>query len=183
MCWLVSLNKTVVVLGMVLAGAGIAASQDVVLPRLPQRLRAWMPSPVELLVLAVLGIFWCLLGSAEASTMTMITTPVKNIVGAVKEIGYYIAPLLLVGVIVHYRHGATGMTTFVEVVVTIAIIGIVVYADDIITFIRPAAAAAHPLVPSLEAPLILWQAFGTQALGLASLTVVIRHLRRARQVP
>jgi hypothetical protein len=119
--------------------------------------------------------------SADASTLTMVTTPVKNIVATVQEIAWYIAPLLLLGVLFHVHHsGGLSVATLVEVVGVVLVIAVAVYAQDILTFIKPETAAASAL--GAETPLVLWQAFGTQGLTLAALTAGIRYVRRARRL-
>jgi hypothetical protein len=125
----------------------------------------------------------CLLLSvpfAHASTLTMVTTPVKNIVGAVQEVAWYLAPVLLLGTLYHAHHGGIGIATLIEIIMMVLVIAIAVYAQDILAWIKPGAAAAA--TPGFTAPLLLWQEFGQQWMALAALTIGIRHVRHARRV-
>lgn len=113
--------------------------------------------------------------------MSQITTPVKNIVAAVQEIAWIVVPLLFVGVLFHAHHrGGIDMAVIMELVGLVLIAAIVVYASDIITWIKPGQAAASVRVPSAEASLLVWQVFGGQWLILAALTWGIRRVRYAR---
>jgi hypothetical protein len=131
-------------------------------------------------VLAVLG--WGA-SDAMASTLTVVTTPVKSIVATVQEVGWYVAPLLFVGMLFHAHHqGGISLGVILEIVGVVLIVAIVVYASDIITWIRPQAAAASTGLLLVEAPLALWEVFGPQLLTWASLTLGVRYVRRARRV-
>lgn len=111
-----------------------------------------------------------------ANTLPVIVTPVKNIVATVQDVGYAVAPLLLVGMLFHAHHSGINTAVIVEVCGLILILAIVVYATDIIAWIKPGSAAAST---GLEAPLVLWQVFGGQVISLLSLTEGIRRVRHA----
>jgi hypothetical protein len=118
-------------------------------------------------------------GEAEAATMTTITTPVKNIVATVQDVGYVMAPLLFVGMLWHYHRGGFGVGTIIEIVGIVLIVAIIVYASDIITWIRPASAAANTLLASpVDASRTLWDIFGGSVRTLTALTMGIRYVRR-----
>jgi hypothetical protein len=133
--------------------------------------------------LAVISLLWAAMGSANASTLTMVTTPVRNIVATVQDIGYIMVPVLFVGMLWHYHRGGFGIGTVIEIVGIVLIVAIIVYASDIITWIRPATAAASSDVQaSVEGALTLWGLIGPRLVGLASATMGIRHVRRPRRV-
>lgn len=129
----------------------------------------------------------CLLvGQVEAAAraIPVITTPVAQIVDTVKMIGWIVAPLLLVGTIFHARVGGIGFATVLEVVLVILVIGIVVYADEIILAIKPGVALASPSL-MVEGALVLneWQEFGRDLLAVVSgLAWGMQHVRHARRV-
>jgi uncharacterized membrane protein YgdD (TMEM256/DUF423 family) len=127
-------------------------------------------------LLALLGLLAA--GPLEATTRAIpgITNAAAQVSDTIKTIGYLIAPVLIICAVYEARQHA-GFGVMFSIVGVIVVVGIILFADDIVAFIKPGAAAASPLLPSPT--LAGWWDLGQQCLSVSGLAEGIRRVRRA----
>lgn len=119
----------------------------------------------------------------EAATRAIpgITNAATAVSDTIKTIGYLVAPVLIICAVYEARQHA-GFGVMFSIVGVIIVVGIILFADDIVGFIKPGAAAASTgsllPIPSLAG----WWEIGQQLLSISSLAEGIRRVRRAGRV-
>jgi hypothetical protein len=124
-------------------------------------------------------------GQAEASAraLKVMTDTATSWSDTIKTIAWILAPCLIVIAIFTARQGGHGMAIFWELLMVLLMVTIIVFADDIVTAIKPGSAqAATGLLPTALPAWSVLTELGRQLLTLAALTQGVWHVRRARRV-
>ena len=129
-----------------------------------------------------LGLAWE--GLAEGATRGIpgVTTAATMVGDTIRAIAVIIAPVLIIAALYEARQHA-GLGIVFSIFGVLLCVGIILFADDIVGFIKPGAAAAFTgtLAPHALAWGSWWQ-LGQQLLSVGALAEGIRRARHARGV-
>jgi uncharacterized membrane protein YgdD (TMEM256/DUF423 family) len=126
-------------------------------------------------LLALLTLMAALPLEAATRAIPGITNAAAQVADTIKTIGYLVAPVLIICAVYEARQHA-GFGVMFSIVGVILVVGIILFSDEIVAFIKPGAAAAGTLIPIPT--LAGWWDLGQQLVSVSGLAEGIRRVRR-----
>ena len=142
----------------------------------------WKWSGIVIGLVLVTGMTWCVAAEAATRGIPGITSAATMWGDTIKTLGWIATPALIIVAVLELRR-ESGWGVAFSVFGALLVVGIVLFADDIVATIKPGAALAMsgsvvPNLPSWAA----WWGLGQQLLSVLGLAEGIRRARHARRV-